>query len=81
MQAMNDAINELLGNWWLLLARGVAGILFAVLAIIWPGITLTALIYLFGAYAIVDGVLALWLGGVGTVALLSWGLRLWIAPK
>ena len=24
---------------------------------------------------------ALWLGGVGTVALLSWGLRLWIAPK
>ena len=24
---------------------------------------------------------ALWLGGVGTVALISWGLRLWIAPK
>ena len=23
----------------------------------------------------------LWLGGVGAVALLSWGLRLWIAPK
>jgi hypothetical protein len=24
---------------------------------------------------------ALWLGGVGTVALISIGLRLWIAPK
>ena len=24
---------------------------------------------------------ALWLGGVGTVALVSWGLRLWTAPK
>jgi hypothetical protein len=24
---------------------------------------------------------ALWLGGVGTVALISYGLRLWIAPK
>jgi hypothetical protein len=24
---------------------------------------------------------ALWLGGVGTVALISFGLRLWIAPK
>jgi hypothetical protein len=24
---------------------------------------------------------ALWLGGVGAVALLSYGLRLWIAPK
>lgn len=23
---------------------------------------------------------ALWLGGVGTVALISYGLRLWIAP-
>jgi hypothetical protein len=25
--------------------------------------------------------IALWLGGVGTVALISFGLRLWIAPK
>jgi len=24
---------------------------------------------------------ALWLGGVGSVALVSFGLRLWIAPK
>jgi hypothetical protein len=24
---------------------------------------------------------ALWLGGVGTVTLISFGLRLWIAPK
>jgi hypothetical protein len=23
----------------------------------------------------------LWLGGVGTVAMLSYGLRLWLAPK
>jgi hypothetical protein len=24
---------------------------------------------------------ALWLGGVGTVALVAYGLRLWIAPR
>jgi hypothetical protein len=24
---------------------------------------------------------ALWFGGVGTVAILAYGLRLWIAPK
>jgi hypothetical protein len=24
---------------------------------------------------------ALWLGGVGTVAVIAFGLRLWIAPK
>jgi uncharacterized membrane protein HdeD (DUF308 family) len=31
-----------------------------VLAFFWPGLTLTALVYLWGAYAIVDGVIALW---------------------
>jgi hypothetical protein len=25
--------------------------------------------------------IALWLGGVGTVAIIAFGLRLWIAPK
>ncbi len=25
--------------------------------------------------------MALWLGGVGTVAILSYGLHLWLAPK
>jgi uncharacterized membrane protein HdeD (DUF308 family) len=34
-------------------------ILFGVLAFIWPGITLTVLVLLFGAYALVDGVFAL----------------------
>src|SRR5262249_8643579 len=68
MQTMSDPINELLGNWWLILVRGVVAILFAVLAFVWPGITLTVLVYLFGAYAIVDGLVGLWLGGVAASA-------------
>ena len=68
MQTTSDPINALLGNWWLILVRGVAAILFAALAFIWPGITLTALVYLFGAYAIVDGLVGLWLGGVAASA-------------
>src|SRR4051812_29499225 len=72
MQTTNDAINELLGNWWMLLVRGVAGILFAVLAVVWPGITLTALVYLFGVYGIVDGGFALWLGSVAAGANRRW---------
>jgi uncharacterized membrane protein HdeD (DUF308 family) len=34
-------------------------VLFGVFAFIWPGITLTALAIVWGAYALVDGVLAL----------------------
>jgi uncharacterized membrane protein HdeD (DUF308 family) len=34
----------------------LVGVLFGVVAIIWPAITLTTLVLLFGAYALVDGV-------------------------
>ncbi|MBV9583550.1 MAG: DUF308 domain-containing protein, partial [Alphaproteobacteria bacterium] len=49
----------LIGNWWALALRGVFGIIFAVIAFVWPGITATALVILFGAYALVDGIFAL----------------------
>jgi uncharacterized membrane protein HdeD (DUF308 family) len=39
--------------------QGVAAVMFGVLALVWPGITLLALVFLFAAYAIVDGVLGL----------------------
>ena len=45
--------------WWLILLRGIAAIIFGVLAFVWPGITLVTLVLLFGAYTLVDGVLAL----------------------
>ena len=50
-------------NWWAVALRGVAAILFGLLAIVWPGLTLLILVWLFGVYAIVDGVFAL-LGAV-----------------
>jgi uncharacterized membrane protein HdeD (DUF308 family) len=45
--------------WWLLLLRGIAGVIFGVLAFIWPGLTLVTLVLLYGAFALVDGVLSL----------------------
>jgi uncharacterized membrane protein HdeD (DUF308 family) len=49
----------LIDNWWALALRGVVAILFAIIAFLWPGMTATALVLLFGFYALMDGVFAL----------------------
>jgi len=49
----------LIRNWWALALRGVAAILFGLAAFILPGVTLAVLIVLFGAYALIDGALAI----------------------
>jgi uncharacterized membrane protein HdeD (DUF308 family) len=79
-------------NWWLLLLRGIAAIIFGVLAFAWPGVTLLTLILLYGAYALVDGVLAIvaavtggspgsrwWLGIIGLLGI-SIGLMTFFMP-
>ena len=58
--AASALLGALAENWWLLLLRGLAAIAFGVIAFFWPGITLVALTYLWGAYALVDGVVAIW---------------------
>jgi uncharacterized membrane protein HdeD (DUF308 family) len=45
-------------SWWVLALRGFVAILFGLAALFWPGLILAVLIVLFGAYALVDGVLA-----------------------
>ena len=52
-------VHALAKNWWLLLLRGIAAIIFGVLAFAWPGLTLLTLILFYGAFALVDGVLAI----------------------
>lgn len=45
-------------NWWVFVLRGVLAILFGIGAFAMPGITLAALIMLYGAYALFDGIVA-----------------------
>jgi uncharacterized membrane protein HdeD (DUF308 family) len=51
---------QLSRNWWAVVLRGLIAILFGIVALTWPGITVAALVLLFGAYALVDGVFARW---------------------
>jgi uncharacterized membrane protein HdeD (DUF308 family) len=43
-------------DWWVFALRGIAALVFGILAFIWPETTLTVLVFLFGAYVLVDGV-------------------------
>jgi uncharacterized membrane protein HdeD (DUF308 family) len=49
----------LVRNWWALALRGGLAVLFGVAAFVVPGLTVAFLIALFGAYALIDGVLAI----------------------
>ena len=49
-------------SWWMLLVRGIIAILFGIAAFIWPGLTIEALVSLFGAYALIDGIVAVIVG-------------------
>jgi Short repeat of unknown function (DUF308) len=71
-------VRALADNWWLLLLRGIASIIFGLLAFIWPGLTLVALSFLWGAYAIVDGGIALWaaISGRGAEIAPRWWLTI-----
>jgi len=45
-------------SWWALLLRGLAAVVFGILALLFPGPVGAALLWVFGAYAFVDGVLS-----------------------
>ena len=79
-QAMNVLAAALARHWRVLLLRGVVAIVFALLAWLLPGITLTALVLVFGIYVEVDGLLGVWMAIASRKSnphwwmLLLWGL-------
>ncbi len=67
-------------SWWLIVLRGLAAMGFGLVAIFWPGISLAALVTLFGFYALLDGAVTLMLalrvpaGAPGRTILMATGL-------
>src|ERR1700726_4666981 len=57
--AGDDAMSALLAqNWWAIALRGVFAIIFGIIALLMPGATMLALVLLFAAYLLVDGIFA-----------------------
>lgn len=69
----NEIVDALAARWWAPVVRGVAAILFGVLAFVVPGASLAALVILWGAYAIVDGGFAIALAAQRGAAGGRWG--------
>jgi uncharacterized membrane protein HdeD (DUF308 family) len=75
LRPATEMVRNLAENWWLILLRGIAALLFGILAFVWPGLTLLVLVALYGAYALIDGVLSIGSAvmGPGTA-----GSRIWL---
>jgi uncharacterized membrane protein HdeD (DUF308 family) len=77
-------LEALARNWWAVALRGVIAVIFGLLALIWPGITVLALVALFGAYCLVDGVIAIGtalFGGAARFEGAGAGRRVWLAVE
>jgi uncharacterized membrane protein HdeD (DUF308 family) len=58
------------------LLRGIIAVLFGVLAFGWPGLTFVVLVFLYGVYALADGILALAAAIAGREVLPRWWLAI-----
>ena len=52
-------MNVLVRNWWAFVFRGVFAVVFGLIALFMPGVTMLSLVLVFAAYAIADGVFAI----------------------
>src|SRR5205085_3256577 len=57
-------IETLKRHWWVPVLRGIAAIVFGVMAFAYPGLTVAVLVLLFGAWVLVDGVFRV-IGAIG----------------
>ena len=69
----NIGVQAIRRNWWMLAVRGVLAIIFGIIALVDPGIALLAFIYVFAAYAFIDGIIAAYTAIRERGSLKRWG--------
>ena len=69
-------IEALKRNWWVLVLRGICGIIFGVIAFGYPGLALATLVLLFGAWVLIDGIFRIVGATAGRAADPDWGFHL-----
>src|ERR1041384_3324738 len=57
-------IETLKRHWWVPVIRGIAAIVFGVIAFVYPGITIATLVLFFGAWVLIDGIFRV-IGAIG----------------
>jgi uncharacterized membrane protein HdeD (DUF308 family) len=57
-------IETLKRHWWVPVIRGVAAIIFGIIAFVYPGITIATLVLFFGAWVLIDGIFRV-VGAIG----------------
>ena len=65
----------IVGDWRAHAVRGVVALFFGIVALVWPDLTLWALVLLFGAYVLIDGIMilaAVFTGAPGTQSQRGW---------
>ncbi|HRO13435.1 HdeD family acid-resistance protein [Amaricoccus sp.] len=75
--ASRPLLRHMAEYWWLVLLRGIAAVVFGLLALFMPAVAGLSLVFLWGAYTLADGIFSLWAGIVGSGA--STGSRWWLA--
>jgi uncharacterized membrane protein HdeD (DUF308 family) len=76
--ANRPLLRSMAQHWWLTLLRGIAAVLFGILALVWPGITALSLVLLWGAYTFADGIFSLGAAIMGAGGATT-GQRWWLA--
>ena len=69
-------IEALKRHWWIPVIRGIAAIVFGIIAFVYPGLTIATLVLFFGAWVLIDGIFRI-VGAIGHRASDSdWGWQL-----